>query len=341
MPSKKILSQHSFPFIITSFLLCCLFVIVFVKKTTLDQFTGYAIIFDLIITIPLIYFFLIRQTKIFNFTTVTLSIAGLFIAGWLLPENFDPVIGTLRTYFIPLLEVFIFSFVLIKIYHFRKSLNNHSDNFTDALQLLRNNFEDLFGNKTVAGILTMELGIFYYAFISWKPQKPDIHFTGHKHSGTLALFSALIVVIIAETIGFHFFLIKWNSTIAWIFTITSIYAMLQIMAHLKAMIQRPVSIENNELVIRYGIFMECRIPIDKIEYLEKSTSTPLKEKDTQKMALLGEAESHNLLISLKEPETLIKAYGNRKLFKKLYFYVDEPTKLIGTINKLCLKKSFG
>lgn len=339
MMRTKQLVAASLPFLIALSLICCLVTVLFLNNVATTPSLGYAILVDFTITIPLVYFLLIRKTKIINFSAITLSVIGLFLADWLLPEYFAPVTGSLKQFVFPVLETTILAIVLYKIYRFKKTLSNTSNGYVDAIQLLRTNFKEVIANKVVADVFVTELSVLYYTFLSWIPKKPEKAFTIHKNSGNTSLFAALIVVIAAETVGFHFLLEKWSTTVAWIFTISSIYVGLQLFAHVKALIQRPVSIEGDMLIIRYGIFMETSIPFHKIKAIEKNTSTPVKEKGTEKIGLLGETESHNLLLTLHKNETLIKPYGVRKLFKKLYFYVDEPTNLIGTINKLCLKKS--
>ncbi len=303
-----------------------------------SSYLGYAILTDLTITIPFIYFLFIRKRNIPNLSTITFAIIGLFLAGWILPQNFHPFIKQLKHIVIPIVELTVFSLLLFKIYQFRKLLSSQPQRYPDAMQVLRESVANTFSNKYVAGALTTELSVFYYGFLSWKKVKPTNYLFTSYNNGSISLFCALILVAIAETLGFHFFLIKWNAIIAWIFTGSSIYLILQLFAHIKAILQRPISIEDGTLIIRYGIFMETSIPLESIESIQKNTASFLKIDGIEKIGLLGDTESHNLLVTLKNKETLLKPYGTRKLFKKLYFYVDEPDKLIGIINEVCPKK---
>ncbi|XLS28730.1 hypothetical protein ACJD0Z_16220 [Flavobacteriaceae bacterium M23B6Z8] len=317
-------------------------VMLFLSKTPqleTSKNLGYAIIADMVLTIPLLYFLLIRKRNISNLTVLTFSVLGLFLAGWMLPKDFQALIGQLKSIFIPVIELFIISSVLYKIYKFKRSVKEETSVVPDALQLLRKNINASFSNKFMAGALVTELSVLYYGFLSWKKiaVQPGVY-TNYKESGAIAIYGALILVIIAETIGFHFLLNQWSSVVAWIFTGSSIYLLLQLFAHCKALLQRPISLEKGFLIVRYGIFMDAKIPLASIESIEKTTADFVKEKGIEKVALLGDAESHNILLILKNEETLTKAYGTRKLFKKLYFYVDEPDHLIGTINERCLKK---
>lgn len=301
---------------------------------------GYAILVDLLLTIPLLYFLIIRKRKIPNLSVITFFVFGLFLAEWILPLDFQSIIGQIKTIFIPVVELNILFSLVYRIYTFKKSLKEEPSVFPDAMHLLRKNIDDSFSNRYIAGALLTELSVLYYGFLSWKRvrRQPTV-FSNHKESGAIAIYGALMLVIIAETIGFHFLLVRWNTTIAWIFTGSSIYVLLQLFAHIKAMMQRPVNIEKDHLIIRYGIFIDARISLSEIKSITRNSADFIKEKGIEKVALLGDAESHNLLLTLKNEETLRKAYGSRKLFKKLYFYVDEPDKLIGTINERCQKKS--
>ena len=64
------------------------------------------IIADFLITIPLVYFFLIRKKEISNKTTITVAFLGLAIASVILPKENQEVLVRIRMLLLPLVEFF-------------------------------------------------------------------------------------------------------------------------------------------------------------------------------------------------------------------------------------------
>ena len=76
---------------------------------------------DLLFLIPLVYFFLIRKKEIPKITVLSLFIVGLVTASYILPENHQLLLSQVKTYFFPVVELGILTFLFIKI---RKLGNN-------------------------------------------------------------------------------------------------------------------------------------------------------------------------------------------------------------------------
>jgi small nuclear ribonucleoprotein (snRNP)-like protein len=77
---------------------------------------------------------------------------------------------------------------------------------------------------------------------------------------------------------------------------------------------------------------ESIIDIENIESIELSSKDIETNKETRKLSFLGELESHNVIIRLKEEETLIGLYGIRKKFKILALHVDNKIEFQDRIN---------
>ena len=178
-----------------------------------------------------------------------------------------------------------------------------------------------------------EIAVFYYGFIYWKKRKlKENEFSYHKDSGTIALLIAIIFIVAIETVVFHILLTKWSSIAAWILTFLSIYSGIQIFGFLKSMIKRPITIENDKLYLRYGIMNEATIDLKDIDTIEVSSKDIELNKETRKLSFLGELESHNIVIRLKEDNTLIGLYGMKRKFKNLVFFVDDKIEFRNRIN---------
>jgi len=287
---------------------------------------------DLLLTVPLVYFLLIRKTSIPKTTVVPFLIVGIVICSLILPAENQYYLNLFKIWVLPIVELSILSFV---IYNVRKAIKDYKLNKNESFDFfttLKNTCYKILPKVAVIPVVT-EIAVFYYGFIYWKKRKlKSNEFTYHKDSGTITLLVAIIFIVAIETVTFHILLTKWNNTVAWIFTFLSIYSGIQIFGFLKSMIKRPISIENNKLYLRYGIMTESIIDIENIESIELSSKDIETNKETRKLSFLGELESHNVIIRLKEEETLIGLYGIRKKFKILALHVDNKIEFQDRIN---------
>ncbi|WP_291723892.1 hypothetical protein [Bernardetia sp.] len=308
-----------------------------------------AISVDFVITIPIIYFLVIRKTKIPNFTAITLMIIGLFLGLYVLPQDNQIYLQGFKEYFFPFVELGILSIVIWKVrtaIKKYKSIAAESSKTTsfDFFTVLKNSCEEILP-KLPASLLATEVAVIYYSIINWK--KTEIHpakeFTYHKNSGTVGLLGALVFIIAVETIALHLLLAEWNLVVAWVLTILSIYTGFQIMAFAKSFSKRPILIENDTLYLRYGIMSETEIKIENIVSIETSEK-PLEElietevagdkekrKLYQKLSPLSELEAHNVVIRLNKKAKIKGVYGMNKEAKTLALFVDKKQDFVEAI----------
>ena len=72
-----------------------------------------AITLDLIVTLPVVYFLLIRKKKTPNFTVLSIFILGVLIAGFILPEEHQSFLELVKTIGVPIAELFLLIFIII------------------------------------------------------------------------------------------------------------------------------------------------------------------------------------------------------------------------------------
>ena len=132
----------------------------------------------------------------------------------------------------------------------------------------------------------------------------------------------------------HTLLAKWSNTAAWVLTFLSIYSGIQLFGFLKSMFKRPILIEDKKLFLRYGIMNETIIDTEIIDSIEISSKDITLDKETRKLSFLGELESHNIIIRLKEENTLIGLYGVKRKFKNLVLHVDDKVEFKNKINNI-------
>lgn len=311
-------------------------IMVLISKSTIfnanPSILSTGITFDLLLTVPLVYFLLIRKTSIPKTTVVPILIIGIVICSLILPTENQHYLNLFKTWVLPIVELFILSFVIFKV---RKGIKHYKLNKTksfDFFTTLKSTCYEILPKGAVIPVVT-EIAVFYYGFVHWKKRKlKDNEFTYHRDSGTVTLLIAIIFIVAIETITFHILLAKWNTTAAWILTFLSIYSGIQIFGFVKSMFKRPISIENDKLFLRYGIMNETTIDLANIDSIEISSKDIELNTETRKLSFLGELESHNLVIRLKEENTLIGLYGIKRKYKNLALHVDKKIEFKNRIN---------
>lgn len=289
-----------------------------------------AITFDLVISVPLVYFLLIRKTQISRLTVVPFLIGGIFAASVLVPADRQYHLGPAITWLLPVVELAAAGYLIFTARKILRKYREHQKKSADVLAILRQVCRQITGHPLLAGIFAFEMAVIYYGLISWRPpaRAPE-SFTYHRKNGSLALFAVIIFLIAVETIVLHILIAGWNSAVAWILTLLSGYFLLQLLAHLKAVRQRPVELNGGWLQVRYGLFGEADIDLENIEKIEIFSGTPddAGHKPIKRLTLFSELEQVNVRLGLKDEIEVRGFYGIRSSCRTLLFYVDDPDRL--------------
>lgn len=285
---------------------------------------NFAISADLLLTIPLIYFLLIRKTAIPNTTVIPVMIIGLLIGFNLLPVESQTYLLLFKSWVFPIIELSILGFVIFKVSRIIKSYQGIKNTSNDFYAVLKTSCKEALPSP-VSIFMASEIAVFYYGFLNWgKKIYCDNEFTYHKNSGAQGLFGGIILVIAIETFVLHNLVAGWSVMAAWILSGISIYTGIQFLGFARSLSARPITFDMNSISLRYGIMNEVTIPFDSIESIEISSRDLSKETLEKKLSLLGELESHNVIINLKHNHELVGFYGIKSKFKALGLYLDEP-----------------
>lgn len=285
---------------------------------------NFAITADLLLTVPFVYFLLIRKSEIPNTTVIPVMIIGLLVGSYFLPQESQTYLSIFKTWALPVIEISILTFVIIKVRRTVKTYKELKSATPDFYDTLKKVCSEILPKKLVLPFAT-EVAVFYYGFINWKTRETnDDEFTYHKRSGTPALFYAFILIIAVETVALHFLLARWSIVAAWILTALSVYTAIQVFGFAKSLSKRPISINKDSLTLKYGILNEVDIPFSDIDKVELSRKSLEKEELTKTLSPLGELESHNVIIHLKKENELVGLYGMKKRFNLLGLHIDEP-----------------
>lgn len=95
---------------------------------------------------------------------------------------------------------------------------------------------------------------------------------------------------------------------------------------------------NGRLHLCYGIMNETIIEFSNIDNIEISSQDLEFNKETRRFGFLGSLESHNVVIRLKEENTMTGLYGIKRRYKNLALHVDDKNNFVNKLNK-ALKSS--
>jgi hypothetical protein len=302
-------------------------ILIFIMKSPFiqaNQALSLGISVDLVLTIPLIYFLLVRKTEIPNTTVAPVMVVGLILGFYFLPKESQTYLVLFKTWALPIIEVAVLVFVIIKIRRAIKTYKVLKGVTPDFFDTLKNTCYEILPKRLAIPFAT-EIAVIYYGFINWRSRPlQENEFTYHKNSGTPAIFGATILIIAVETFAIHFLLAQWNNVFAWVLTALSIYMAIQVLGFAKSLSKRPISINQNSLSLKYGILNEAEISFSDIAKIERSSKPLDKNEFTKTLCPLGELESHNTIIHLKNENEMIGLYGMKKKFKVIGLFVDEP-----------------
>ncbi|TNE54148.1 MAG: hypothetical protein EP338_08270 [Bacteroidetes bacterium] len=280
-----------------------------------------AITLDLILTFPLVYFFLIRKTTISKLSLIPVFVLGVVIAHFLIPKEQQGILTLVKTFIVPALELTVMAIIFTKIRRARQEFSQGvSRDFYDRVNAA---CREVFGER-VAYIFATEFTVIYFAFFSWKrrPLEAD-EFSYHKQSAAQSILYGLLLAVFAETWMIHLLLSQWSELAAWIATILSIYTGIQVLGIAKSLSKRPVHVEEHHLYLRFGLFSEAQIPLKNILTLEQYH---FKDDDQhiKKISPFSSVDSPNLLLRLDQLTTFRGLYGIKHSYKEIGFYLDEP-----------------
>ena len=289
---------------------------------------------DFVLTIPLLYFLLIRKRAIPKITVLSVTVVSTLIAAFLIPESDQYLLKYVKNIMIPVVEVGVLGFVFYKARLLFKSFksSNESTDFFATIQIAS---EELFP-KRIAHFLATEITVFYYLFFSWKSTKTTKNsFSYHKEGTYNSVLLGILLVMLIETFVLHFFIVKWSEITAWILTILSCYTLLQFLALFIAISKRPIEIneERNELIVRFGFAGLATIPLSTIEKVTFS-SKEIEDETIHYFSFLGKLAGHNTILYFKEEVEYETIYGIKKNTNALAFIVDDKKAFLETIQKI-------
>lgn len=295
-----------------------------------------AITLDFLLTIPLVYFLIIRKKSINKLSVLSVAVLGLLFAGFILPYNHQSLLQQIRPIAIPLIELTVFVVIGVKVRQVIRSARNLTESNLDFFDIVQQATQEALPGR-MSGLLNTEIGSIYYGLITWKKRElQENEYSYHQKSGILYTLFAIVFLAMVELFIAHILIVRWNPVVAWLLTALSFYGALQLFALGKSITRRPVRIDqkSNLLHLKYGFFREAEIPLSAIREIEQTGRTNEEDDSWGRFSPLGFIDSHNLVLHLNSPIELRGIYGTTKSYQAVAIFIDQKEKFCSTINDL-------
>ena len=298
-----------------------------------------AITLDLLVLVPLVYFLIIRKRNIPKITVLTVFVLGMVLLSYFLPEEHQQWLDIVKTFVLPVIELGILSFVMYKVVQLSKAYRKENRASQDFYTVLKEATSQVFPKK-LASLLVTEISMIYYGFIHWRKKKiAKNEFTYHKKNAIISIIAGFTLIIIAETIGLHSWLVTWNVTLGWIISCLSAYTAVQFFAMIKSFLVRPVSIDEDkkELHLRYGYLTDFSISAEEIKSIELHSKDLPDDKSVIPFSPLGGLGEHNLILHFTKEIRFTGMYGIPRKAKSIALFIDEKEKFKNKIEGMLVE----
>lgn len=291
---------------------------------------------DLVLIVPLVWWLLIRKTKIPATTVVPVAVIGSFIAAWALPAAQQGLLNNIQHIVIPLAELFVLGFVIWKVTQIRRAIKRKGGENTDMWLTLNKALQEVLPGR-VGRIFASEMAVFYYGLFAWGRLSPKgASYSYHEKSANRALLLTLLLVVLIETVVLHLLLAESYPVLAWVLFGLSMYSGLMIIALARAMSKRPILIDSEAkvLYLRYSFFIEAAVDIRAIGSVEHVRGDLPEDDSILPLCVLKGMEEVNVLIRFREKQSVHMLYGIKKESTAIACWVDDHAALIAAIEEL-------
>ncbi|TKC19365.1 hypothetical protein [Robertmurraya kyonggiensis] len=294
-------------------------------------------IFDFLIVLPIITYFLIIRKKYSLKYMGLVFLAGYGLAYLIIPNHhlesysFLPYIIAVSEGALALLELYLIYTVVKILPKLLKNFKNIDQKNSYFLLNLRKCLEEYFPNKRMVYVLLSDVSMFYYSLFSWKRKiriSSGQTFTYHKKTSVLAVYIMIIHATVLESVGLHYLLHEWNGIIAFILLLFNIYAVLFSFAEIQAIRLTPFLLTEKMLYLQVGITSSMEITLNQIKEFkhydgpEKLSRTDQKNThDARVIDFIQEKPMFEIILKDKEKVHLI--FGITREVDRIIFNVDD------------------
>ena len=223
-------------------------------------------VLDMTVTVPALYYWLVVRPGLRNLASLGLIILlSLWRAAFAFPE-----IVPGKFWIGAAIECLVIAAVFWGIRRARSAAGGITD--TDPVARIQAAVRGVLPFSFAERALTAELAVLYYG-LAWRA-KPDMHpgskaFTLHRRSAFQDILLFVGLASLLEIFPVHLLLNLWSPPAAWVATGLSLYGAFWAVSMSRAFELRPSLVSADELLLRFGLLAQLRIPVSAIRAVSR------------------------------------------------------------------------
>ncbi|MGF7033845.1 hypothetical protein J2T17_004793 [Paenibacillus mucilaginosus] len=303
-----------------------------------DRLIAYAVLFDLMLVVPLLYWFLVARPAGKPFLRILpFAALGTFVSWLVLPAALKE---TAWTVYWPLELLLIAAEALILFYEgrllyraagrFRELVGEEPD----TAERLRRAVREVLGEGVVSSVLLHDALMLYYVFCTWT-KKADVtpsdskkySYTYHRNNNQILYAAMLTKILLLETAALHLIVQTWSTAAAWLLTAADLWLLTLIWADCRASVLQPVRLSAGGLRLRYGLRIQADLPWNRIASVE-GVEWDVRRPEERRAAVLPLFGTPNVRIRLRSPARVQGLLLLPCEVTAIYLSLDEPERFI-------------
>jgi len=279
---------------------------------------------DIFITIPLVcFYFLGNNCKQALIKALVYMGLLVLLGSFIIPtqqKHFWSYLENMRyigIVLVALFETFIISTVII-------AMKSAFKNNKDPDLVISEPLERIMGQSITTQLMQFDIRLWTFVLFPSKINSDNYmgeqHFYGDLKDGAQSFLKGFVFVILFQMPIMHVLLhFIWSPQAANIITGLTLFSLAYFIAEYRALTKRPISLDNEYLIIRYGLSNPLSIKLADIQTVKLNTKTIYRNTKIKRYNLAG---IPNIEISLK----------NNK-FEKVYLGLNNPSEFIEVLTQ--------
>jgi hypothetical protein len=285
--------------------------------STHPSFAAFGVAFDLAVGLPAFWYFIaVRPRRASPGTLVPIAVLGLIAAHAMTPGD-PPAVTLVLALLVELAALFA---VAWRVKHAARQSEGTGSPF-ERIEVFSN---QLVPSRAATGILASEIGMLWFAFLSWKqpPPRGERVVRWANVEDWTGVMIGLVVVVVAEAIGLHLWLMTEWPRAVWFLTLSDLYAIIWLVADARALGLSSVRSEGGVVDIRFGLRWSASVPAGQIESIERVAG------EGQVFDLeLSLVEAPRTRVTFREPVPFRGPYGIRRSVRSVGLLLEDELTL--------------
>ena len=281
---------------------------------------------DALIVLPVLCLFVEKNKQKASLKAAILCCTAIFIGSVIIPEHNKVIFHYLeggRYVVLATILLLEFSTFITVLLAFKALLAKNED--PDVA--LQKPIERVFGRSVFSNLLQFESRMWAFAFFSShiksRAYNGTQHFYYDKKDGAQSNLLGFIALMIMELPLMHLVLhFTWSSSAANVVTGLTLFGLVFFFAEYKAVAKRPISIDRNKIIVRYGLYPSLHIPVSNIDKIEAHSR------------FVGRASGVKRFNYSGVPNVGIKLYAPINGKHTIYLGVDSPEVFISSVKQI-------